>query len=201
MDPFTAALIALTYAGVMTWSAVDSHRQQKANAKSQENLERYNAQVAAAEAAREEKEASANAARQLEEDRRLRAHQRALYGASGAALATGSPLAVLGQTAADQQLQVADIMRGGSLAYRKGQSDSQNSLYRAKVAAGSRPSTAALAGSLMSIAGSSLQLGMSLAGPGGGSGGSGSGKGGGGGSGGTGGPVSNSMQRHTHYLN
>ena len=175
---FTLALTGILLAAAAgTYAAVSSHQQQKANAKSQERLEQYNAQVAAGEAERAEREARSNALRQQEEDRRFRAHQRALYGASGAALASGSPLAVLGQTAADEQLQVDDVMRGGALAYRRGSMERQNALYRAKVAAGSKPSGMALAGSLLSVAGNAMagigQLGMMS--------GSGSGKGGGGG--------------------
>ena len=156
MDPFT--IMAITMAALGSWMAVDSHQQQKANARSQERLEQYNAQVAAGEAERAEQEARSNALRQQEEDRRFRAHQRALYGASGAALASGSPLAVLGQTAADEQLKVDDVMRGGALDYRRGEMERQNDLYRAKVAAGSKPSALSLAGSLMSVAGSSMQM-------------------------------------------
>ena len=50
------------------------------------------------------------------------------------------------------------LMRGGALDYRRGEMERQNSLYRANVAAGSKPSALSLAGSLMSVAGSSMQM-------------------------------------------
>ena len=93
-------------AGAGTASAITAHQQQRQqaqqaadNARMQQQQMEYNKRMEEREAAALEAETAENVRRQRLESERLRSAQIALLGKSGAAMASGSPLAVLGATA------------------------------------------------------------------------------------------------------
>lgn len=100
---------------------------------------------------RESRHASENARRQQIEKRRALSAMRAQYGASGAALSSGSPLAQLGQAASDMTLASNDTLRAGVIG--RSSAMTQASLFRAQgqMAKMSAPSTASLAGNITGI--------------------------------------------------
>ena len=154
--------VAGTAAGIV--GGIQSYEQQKTNAEAQQNMMRYNARMEQREADAELAEANEAARRQREEDARLRAAQRAAYGKSGAAMTSGSPLAVLGDTAANQELGIQDIHRTGARAYSRRTAQAQNYLYQGRVA-GNSVSRGQLIGSLGgSIAGGLSGVGGAISG-------------------------------------
>ena len=140
-----AASTALGVAG-----AVEQSKQAEANARAQEAQMNYNKRVEELEASRVEAEAAENARRQRMEAEKLKAQQRALLGASGAAMNSGSPLAVLGQTALDEELKVQDIHYSGARQAANHTEQAKMFGYQAAVARAQRPSAA---GTALTIAG------------------------------------------------
>lgn len=144
-DPLTWAIIgtsvgvAGSIAGTTTSiiGGVQNYNQQKENAKAQQSMLEYNARLERREAEAEEAEANEAARRQRAENERLQAAQRAAYGKSGAAIASGSPLAVLGDTAANLELGVQDIHRNGANSYNRRMAQSNSLLYQSRVAGNS----------------------------------------------------------------
>ena len=120
-------------------SAVESNQQQQANAKAQQRLLNYNRRQELIEANNVEKETETADIRQREEQARLRASQRALYAKSGSAMTAGSPLAVLGETAATQQIESSDLRRQGATEYNRRISAANSYAYQAQVAKNSVP--------------------------------------------------------------
>ena len=142
----TAAVIggATTAAVTGTVGAVEQHKQAEANAKAQEAQLNYNKRLEEREAARIEAETAENARRQREAAEQLKAQQRALLGKSGAAITSGSPLAVLGETAADEEMKVQDIHASGYSQAMQHREQAKMFGYQAGVARASAPSKAAL---------------------------------------------------------
>ena len=138
-------------------SAAQQHNQAKANAEMQAQQAEYNKRQEMREAARIEAETAENARRQREESERLKAHQRALLGASGAAMTSGSPLAILGATAADEELKVQDVHRVGYQQANQHREAAKMYDYQAGVAKAQAPSGSSLALSLAgNIAGNAI---------------------------------------------
>ena len=153
-DPATVGMIVSTAAsvaatGMQIRGDVTAHRQQKANAEAEEAQERYNERLERMAAEQAERTAVENARRKREADEAFRARQRALLGKSGLALAEGSPLAVLGATAADQERQALDVQREGYLAAQQHLTAAEMHRYRAGVARASAPSHGSLVASLI----------------------------------------------------
>lgn len=143
--------------------AVQQHEQAKANAEAQEKQARYNQRLEQIEAARVDAETAENARRQREAAEKMKAQQRALLGKSGAAMTSGSPLAILGQTAFDQEQRIRDVHYAG---YREAQQHTEAAKmydYQARVARAQRPSSAslglAIAGQAINTTGSLAQIG------------------------------------------
>lgn len=147
-DPLTwgiiGAAIGVVGAGVSatasTIGAVEQHKQAEANAKAQEAQLNYNKRLEEREAARIEAETAENARRQREAAEELKARQRALLGKSGAAMTSGSPLAVLGQTAADEEMKVQAVHAGGAAEANKHREQAKMFGFQAGVARASAPS-------------------------------------------------------------
>lgn len=141
-DPLTWAIIgattavAGTIAGTTTGiiSGIQNQRQQEANAEAQQEMANYNAQLEQREADSVLKETEAADQRQRDEQARFRAAQRALYGKSGAAMTAGSPLAVLGETAATHQIESSDLRRQGAAEYNRHMAQKQNLIFQGNVA-------------------------------------------------------------------
>lgn len=158
-------------------SGVESYNAQKRqaevaeqNARIQQQQAAYNERLEQREAAAIEAETRENARRQREESERLKASQRAAFGKSGALMTAGSPLAVLGETAADEEIKVQDLHYQG---YRQQQQhliaatgyNAEKTIagINAKNARNSAPTTGSLAGSLAGSFGSgAAQIGNSL---------------------------------------
>lgn len=164
-----------TVGGVV--AGIEQHNAQKRqaeiaeqNAKIQQQQAAYNERLEQREAAAVEAETRENARRQREASERLKASQRAAFGKSGALMTAGSPLAVLGETAADEELKVQDLQYQG---YRQQQKhliaatgyNAERTIagINAANAKKSAPSVGSFAGSLAgSIGSGAMQIGNSL---------------------------------------
>lgn len=111
-----------------------NYAQQKANAEAQAQQAEHNRKIEEREAQVHEQEAQEQARRQREEAAELRSRQIALLGKSGAALTSGSPLAILGESAARQEMEVQDTHRSGTLTYNRRMTQAQEYGYQANVA-------------------------------------------------------------------
>ena len=120
--------------------SVAQQRQAEANAQMQEDQMNYNKRLAEREAAIQEEENREAVRRQREQDAALRAQQRALLGKSGAAMTAGSPLALLGETARNQELAVQDMQRTGYQQSQQSREQAKMFGYQAKVARAQAPS-------------------------------------------------------------
>ena len=151
-------------------SSVEQHKAQKKqadiaeeNARVQQRQAAYNQRVEEREAAIAAEEARENSRRQREEYQRLMSSQAALYGKSGAALSAGSPLAILGQTAADEATASDGILRTGYreqqkhlLAARGFSTDSTIAGLNAASARASKPGYTQLTGAILGHVGDGI---------------------------------------------
>lgn len=157
------AATAIVGAAVSTTTAIigadTEYKQQKANAKSQQELLNYNARLEQREAKAIEDENNEAARRQRLENERLKSLQRASYGKSGAAMASGSPLAVLGETSGLMEVGVQDTHRTGARQYNQRMAQANSFMYQGRVARGSVGK-----GSLISGIGGALGSGLSATG-------------------------------------
>lgn len=126
-------------------SASAQHKQAQANAEAQAAQAAYNARIEENEAARIEAESAEEARRMHEEAEKLKSRQRALMGKSGALMDTGSPLAVLGESAADLQMQINESHRTGYIKAAAHKQQAENYLYHGRLAEASKPSASSLA--------------------------------------------------------
>ena len=176
----TVGIIASTTGGVIG-GAVESHKAARQQAQAAEDNARMQIQQMEYNQRQEEREAKAveavtaeNVRRQREESARLRSAQIAMLGKSGAALNSGSPLAILGATAANEELKIQDAHYSGARQaaahYQKatdygfGAAIARQNLKAAKKAA---PSSASLVAGITGEVGSGLfqlgSLGLSAA--------------------------------------
>ena len=130
-------------------SAIEQHNQARANAEMQAQQAEYNKRLEEREASRIERENEENARRQREQSEYLKAQQRALLGKSGAAMTSGSPLAILGATAMNEELKVQDAHVGGYQAVQNHREQAKMYQYQAGVARAQKPSGSSLALSLV----------------------------------------------------
>lgn len=121
MAEYIAIAMALTAVTVGTVSAVENYQQQKAEAQNAEENARlqmaqmeYNKRMEEREAAAVEAEGQENARRMREAAEEARAQRIAMLGKSGAAMTSGSPLAILGAAAADEEVQIRDAQYNAS---------------------------------------------------------------------------------------
>lgn len=141
----TAAIVGGVVGGV---ASVSEHNQARANAEMQAEQAEYNKRMEEREASRLERENEENVRRQRQESEYLKAQQRALLGKSGAAMTSGSPLAVLGATAQNEELKVQDAHVGGYQAVQNHREQAKMFQYQAGVARAQKPSGSSLALSL-----------------------------------------------------
>lgn len=148
-------------------SAIEQHNQARANAEMQAQQAQYNKRLEEREASRIERENEENARRQREQSEYLKAQQRALLGKSGAAMDFGSPLAVLGATAQNEELKVADAQIAGYQEAQNHREQAKMYQYQAGVARAQKPSGSSLALSLIgqtaSTTGSLAKIGANYA--------------------------------------
>lgn len=138
-----ASAVASTTVGIV--GSIQGHQQAKANAKMQAAQFQYNKRQAELEAAKTDAITAENVRRQREISAQLKARQRAMLGKSGAALASGSPLAILGETAAEEELKVQDIAIQGYNQAEEFRNKARLYDYQSKVAKSSAPSDSSLA--------------------------------------------------------
>lgn len=173
----TAALIGSIGASVIGGAAsvaggIMNYNQQNQQADAQEkafeaeqqnaqNIAEYNAKLAERQAQETEAEAAEREKRaRIEGERRL-ATQRAFYGKSGAALSTGSPLAVLGETAVNNEMTALEVRREGVIAANDLRSQGQMYEYQGAVSGSKSFYRPSYAGSLLSgVAGGVAGLGQ-----------------------------------------
>lgn len=143
-----AAAVAATAQTVGTaagiHSSVNRYKQDRANAQMQEEQMLYNKRLEEREAAQIEQETAENARRQRQMAAEMKARQRALLGKSGAALESGSPLALLGQTISDSELSVMDTHRQGYMESQRHREQARMYGYHARVAKKSAPTRTSL---------------------------------------------------------
>jgi hypothetical protein len=124
--PAVSAVAGIASSAMGIAGGIAQNNQQNAMAKAQmeasqneanyqHNMNNYNAKLAEQQATTAEQEASEMERRKRAEGERLVGMQRALYGKSGVALYSGSPLAVLGDTVANQEMDALDIRREGQI--------------------------------------------------------------------------------------
>lgn len=170
-DPLTWGLLYNTFnvlaaaavvggGAVSTVGMIQQHRQQKANADMQAQQMNYNKRLEEREAAVIEAETAENARRQRLQAEQLKAQQRAMLGKSGAAMTSGSPLAILGQTAVDEELQIQNTHYAGYNQAMKHREQAKMFGYQAAVAKAQAPSGSSLA---LNIAGQALKTTGQLA--------------------------------------
>ena len=152
----TALAGVATSVATGTVGAVQQHNQAVANAKAQEEQMNYNKRLEEREAARVESENAENAKRQRLLAAQMRSQQTALLGKSGAAMTSGSPLAILGQTAADQEMIVQDAHTRGAIEADKHREQAKMFGYQAGVARMSAPSNAMLGANIAGTWGQGL---------------------------------------------
>ena len=141
----TAAIVGGVVGGV---ASVAEHNQARANAEMQAEQAEYNKRMEEREASRLERENEENVRRQREQSEYLKAQQRALLGKSGAAMTSGSPLAVLGATAQNEELKAQDSHYAGYQAVENHREQAKMFQYQANVARAQKPSGSSLALSL-----------------------------------------------------
>ncbi len=154
----TATSIAGGILGVV--GAVQEHNQAQANSEMQAQQMEYNQRLEEREASRIEQETAENARRQREASEQLKAQQRALLGKSGAAMTSGSPLAILGQTAEDEEQKIQDVHYSGYQAAQQHRNQASMFKYQAGVARAQAPSSSSLG---LSIAGNAVNTVGNLA--------------------------------------
>lgn len=140
----TIGAIGVTLGAVSTTlgivGSVAQQNQAEANAEMQAQQQEYNKRLEEREAARIEAENAENVRRQRDAAERLKAQQRALLGKSGAAMTSGSPLAILGATAADEELKVQDTHFAGYQEANAHREQAKMFGYQGAVARASAPS-------------------------------------------------------------
>lgn len=120
--------------GASLWGQEANYRQEKANIKSQVAAYEYSARLS--DRAAENTQNEMNAA-----DERLRNNQKyergaaiTAYGKSGVALSGGSPLAVMAETAANQEIEVMELRREGAAKRQEYEQQAEIERYNARVA-------------------------------------------------------------------
>ena len=140
--------------------AIQQQNQAEANAEMQAQQMEYNQRLEEREASRIEQETAENARRQREASEQLKSAQRALLGKSGAAMTSGSPLAILGQTAEDEERKIQDVHYAGYQAAQQSRNQAAMYRYQAGVARAQAPSSSSLG---LSIAGNAINTVGNLA--------------------------------------
>ena len=125
--------------------SIQQHEQAKANAEMQAQQAEYNQRLEEREAAKIEAENAESVRRQRMQAEQLKAQQRALLGKSGAAMTSGSPLAILGQTAIDDEMQIRDTHNAGYSAAMQHREQAKMFGYQAAVSRAQAPSGTSLA--------------------------------------------------------
>ena len=126
--------LAIAAATIGVISAISQGEIAKANAKQQQKLFEYNARQEEREANYELEENKEQVVRQREQQEALQARQRALLGKSGAAMTSGSPLAVLGETARKMEIDTSEYLRSGYSQYSQRTSNANLYRYQASMA-------------------------------------------------------------------
>lgn len=126
--------LAIAAATIGVISAISQGKIAKAQAEQQQKLFEYNARQEEREANYELEENKEQVIRQREQQEALQARQRALLGKSGAAMTSGSPLAVLGETARKMEIDTSEYLRSGYSQYSQRTSNANLYRYQASMA-------------------------------------------------------------------
>lgn len=167
--------IAIATAGSVTGSVVahesasEQSRIAEENAKLQQAQMEYNARMQEREAAALEAENAENARRMREAAEAARSQRLAMLGKSGAAMTSGSPLAILGAAAADEELAIRDAQYAGAREVSALRSKVTDYAYGAAIAKSNaaaaraaKPSGLGLAASITGTVGNAITQGASL---------------------------------------
>ena len=168
-DPITLAVIGGVGYGIYK-KAKDEHQTAEnqakiaeANARLQQQQMEYNERMAQREAAALEAEGAENARRMRAQAEAARSQRIAMLGSSGVAMSSGSPLAVLGEAAADEELSVYDNRYQTARQKAQLEAKAKDYAFGAQVAANnilsaknSRPSTFSMG---LNMASSAIRVG------------------------------------------
>lgn len=130
-----------------TMSAVGSYRQYnqaKANAKMRSQLMEYNARVEDLEANRIDTETIGNVVRSREAANTMKSSQRAMLGKSGAAISSGSPMAIMGESASMEEQAIRDIHVSGYQEAQNHRNKAEMYRYESRLAKAMAPSSTSL---------------------------------------------------------
>lgn len=130
-----------------TLSALGSHqqyKQAKANAKMRSELMKYNARVEELEAKRIDKETMGNVVRSREAANTLKSSQRAMLGKSGAAITSGSPMAIMGESASMEEQAIRDVHVSGYQEAQSHRNKAEMYRYESRLARAMAPSSTSL---------------------------------------------------------
>jgi hypothetical protein len=129
--------------------------------KSEEALNKYNAELSRRQATAAEMQAQAQASRQQKQARAMQARQRVLLAKSGVAT-EGTPLMLLEKSAMNAELDRQTILREGNI--QSDQFTSQALMDRMKAKSAKRAGTTGAIGSLLSGGGQVAQIGLAYKG-------------------------------------
>ena len=133
-------------------------KQQKANLKAQEQAYEYSAKLADREAKNAEDQTNEQDARLRNQNEYIRSTQLSLYGKSGAALSGGSPLAVMAETAANQEIEVMELRRSGAIERQRYEQQAEMYRYQARAAAAQRKNIGWSTGDILGTVSSGLGM-------------------------------------------
>lgn len=157
-DPVTWAVVGATAAAAGSgMQAYGSYQQ----GKSEEALNKYNAEVSRRQATAAELQASAEAKRQQRATKAEQARQRVLLAKSGITT-EGTPLMLLEQSAANAEMDRQMILREGNI--QADQFRSQATMDRMRAKAAKRAGTMGAASSLLSGGGQVANIGLAYKG-------------------------------------
>lgn len=138
----TAADLAGTT--LSTFGSIKQRNQEKANAEMRSELMWYNAKQEEREAKQIDAETRGNVIRSRESADRLRSTQRAMLGKSGAAITSGSPMALMGESAAMEERAIRDVHAGGYQEAQEHRKKAEMFRYESRLAKAMAPSGTSL---------------------------------------------------------
>jgi len=157
-EPVTWTLATIAIIG-STATAVQQYQTQKAAGKAAKDWEEYNAKVSEREAEAASQKAAYEASKARREARRLRGRQMALLSKSGTLSSEGSPLLLMAESAANQELDIMMIEREGLITSQQKEQEA-----KAHIAYGKQEESfgrARATGSLLSGLTQTAQIGLS----------------------------------------
>ena len=109
-----------------------NYYQTRANLKAQQQAYNYNAKLEDREGVNAQVQTNEQDARLRSEQERIQLSQASLYGKSGTSLYSGSPLAVMAETAGNQELESLELRRQGTIERQRHEQAAEIQRYNAR---------------------------------------------------------------------